>query len=395
MTRWTDELGAAGVALAVALVVIVLSWLAASLLGRRWEPAAHLHRVVRFPFRVLVLVLALRPALDRFERSADRDWGWLHQVEQVLTIGAVGWLLTAAVLFVEDLGLRRNRTDVPDNRHARRLRTQVLIIRRLTIAAGVVIVTGSVLLSFPGVEAVGASLLASAGLISVVAAVAAQSTLSNVFAGLQLAFSDAVRIDDVVIVDEEWGWIEEITLSYVVVRAWDDRRLVLPCTWFTSTPFQNWTRHSSELLGSVELDVDWRVDVNAMRTELDRVLESTDLWDGRVKVLQVTDAVGGWVRLRALVTASDAARLFDLRCLVREHLVAWVREHGDAGLPRQRVQLVGEPGPGPRVRDVESEDRHSGLFHGDEAADARAERRGGRPEEEREEEADRGPDAEP
>ncbi|MDN4175737.1 mechanosensitive ion channel [Nocardioides sp. SOB77] len=379
MDRWTDDLVAGGVALAVAVLVIGVSWVAASLLGRRWEPAAHLHRVVRIPFRVLVVVLALRPVLDRVERSLDVDWGWLHQTEEVLTIVAVGWLLTAGVLFVEDLGLRRNRTDVPDNRHARRLRTQVLIIRRLTIAGGVVVVTGAVLMSFPGVETVGASVLASAGLISVVAAVAAQSTLSNVFAGLQLAFSDAVRLDDVVIVDEEWGWIEEITLSYVVVRAWDDRRLVLPCTYFTSTPFQNWTRHSSELLGAVELDVDWRVDVAGMREELDRVLERTELWDGRVKVLQVTDAVGGWVRVRVLVTASDAARLFDLRCFVREQLVGWVREHEHAGLPRQRVELVDRARPheerGPAV---DRDDSSTGLFHGDEAAEARAERRGGR-----------------
>lgn len=384
MDHWTDDLVAGGVALLAALAVIALARLLALLAGRRWQPAAHLHKVVRIPFRVLVLVIALRPVLARVERSADADWGWLHQTEQVLTIAAVGWLLTAAVLFVEDLGLRRNRTDVPDNRHARRLRTQVLIIRRLTIAIGVVVVTGAVLLSFPGVEAVGASVLASAGIISVVAAVAAQSTLSNVFAGLQLAFSDAVRLDDVVIVDDEWGWIEEITLSYVVVRAWDDRRLVLPCTYFTSTPFQNWTRHSSELLGAVELDLDWRVDVAGLREELDRVLDRTELWDSRVKVLQVTDAVGGWVRVRVLVTASDAARLFDLRCFVREQLVAWVREHEHDGLPRQRVELVDRPAP-TRVGDgapVDRDDQSSGLFHGDEAADARAERRGGRPRDE-------------
>ncbi|WP_435745805.1 mechanosensitive ion channel family protein [Nocardioides sp. SYSU DS0663] len=377
MDRWTDDLAAAGVALVGALLVILVARLGANLLGRRWAPAARLHRVVRLPFRVLVVVLAARPVIHRFERSVDSELYWIRQLEEVLTIVAVGWLLTAAVLFVEDLGLRRNRqrTDAPDNRHARRLRTQVLIIRRLTIASGVIVVTGAALLSLPGVEAVGASVLASAGLISVVAAVAAQSALSNVFAGLQVAFSDAVRIDDVVVVDGEWGWIEEITLSYVVVRAWDDRRLVLPCTYFTSTPFQNWTRHSSELLGSVELDVDWRVDVGGMRTELDRVLERTDLWDGRVKVLQVTDAVGGWVRVRVLVTAADAPRLFDLRCFVREQLVGWVREHESAGLPRQRVQLVGDP---QQQATVDRHDESAGLFHGDEAAERRAERRGSR-----------------
>ncbi len=136
-----------------------------------------------------------------------------------------------------------------------------------------------------------------------VAGLAAQSLLGNVFAGIQIAFSDAIRLDDVVIVEDEWGWIEEITLTYVVVRLWDDRRLVLPSTYFTTTPFQNWTRHSSALPGSVELDVDWRVDPDGVRRQLDVALATTDLWDGRAKVLQVTDAVGGWVRVRALVTA--------------------------------------------------------------------------------------------
>src|SRR3954451_10374290 len=339
--RWSDVLGAAAAGLAVALVVIVLARLAMVLAGRRGPMGRRLDRWVPGAVRVLVVVVALHPALSRLRSGLSEDsWGWLAQTEKVLLIVAIGWLTISAAFFVEALGLRRYRVDVPDNRHARRLRTQVLILRRLTVAAGVVVIVGAALLSFPGARTVGASLLASAGVISVVAALAAQSTLANVFAGIQLAFSDAVRLDDVVVIEEEWGWIEEITLSYVVVRAWDDRRIVLPCTYFTTTPFQNWTRHASELLGSVELDLDWGVDTGAMRAELDRVLETTDLWDGRVKVLQVTDAVCGWVRVRVLVTAGDAAVLFDLRCLVRERLVAWVRRHADQGLPRQRVQVL-------------------------------------------------------
>jgi hypothetical protein len=186
---------------------------------------------------------------------------------------------------------------------------------------------------------VGASLLASAGLVSVVVGVAAQSTLANVFAGIQLAFSDAIRIDDVVVVDGQWGRIDEITLSYVVVHLWDDRRLVLPSGYFTKEPFENWTRRTSELLGTVELDLDWRVDVDGLRTHLDAVLAGTARWDGRSQALQVTDAVGGLVRIRVLVSAVDASALFDLRCHVRERLVAWARDH-DAAMPRRRVELV-------------------------------------------------------
>ena len=183
------------------------------------------------------------------------------------------------------------------------------------------------LMTFPAVRALGASVLASAGIISVIAALAAQSTLGNLFAGLQLAFSDAVRVDDVVVVEDEWGRIEELTLTYVAVQIWDDRRLILPTSYFTTKPFQNWTRTGSAVLGTAEIDVDWSAPVEPLRAELRAVCEGTELWDGRVCVLQVTDAIGGMIRLRALVSANDAGALWDLRCLVRERLVAWVWEH--------------------------------------------------------------------
>jgi mechanosensitive ion channel-like protein len=195
------------------------------------------------------------------------------------------------------------------------------------------------LMTFPGVRALGASLLASAGLISVIAALAAQSTLGNLIAGLQLAFSDAVRIDDVVVVEGEWGRIEELTLTYVAVQIWDDRRLILPTSYFTTKPFQNWTRTGSAVLGTAEIDVDWSLPIEPMREELRAVCEGTELWDGRVCVLQVTDAVGGMIRLRALVSANDAPSLWDLRCLVRERLVTWVFEHRSDSLPRLRAEV--------------------------------------------------------
>lgn len=336
-----NALIAAGSALGGALLLILAVHVLARVLVRRWPPSQHLVRAARLPFRTLVLVLAVNGWVAGV-RGHDSDLPWWDVATlgcRIVGIAVGAWLLGAVLLFVEDLGMGRARTDTRDNRVARRVRTQVLIIRRLTVAGVVVLAIGAILLSFPGVRALGASVLASAGLISVVAALAAQSTLANVFAGLQLAFNDAIKIDDVVIVEEEWGWIEEITLSYVVVRLWDDRRMVLPCTYFTTTPFQNWTRRNSELLGAVELDVDWAVDTAAMRCQLDRVLDDTPLWDGRAKVLQVTDAVGGLVRVRVLLTAEDAGTLFDLRCHVREQLVAWLREHDPAALPRQRVRV--------------------------------------------------------
>ena len=332
-----------GIALGVVLVVIVVVHLVVRVASRRWGPAEALNRHARIPFRLFLVVLALS-ALVAAARPQPVDpslWSGLGLVLRLAAIGTGAWLLAAVALFLEDLGLRRYEIDTHDNRDARRVRTQVLIVRRLTVALVVVVALGAALLSFPGVKALGASLLASAGLISVVAAVAAQSTLANLFAGVQLAFSDAIRIDDVVVVEEQWGRIEELTLSYVVVHLWDDRRLVLPSTYFTSRPFENWTRRNSELVGAVQVDLDWRVDVAELRSHLDVVLDATDQWDGRTKAVQVTDAVNGLVRVRVVVTAVDAPTLFDLRCHVREQVVTWAREHADASaLPRQRVELV-------------------------------------------------------
>jgi small-conductance mechanosensitive channel len=240
---------------------------------------------------------------------------------------------------LEDMALARWRTDVPDNLKSRRIKTQVVMLRRVTVAAIVVITIGVMLMTFPDIRALGASVLASAGVISVVAALAAQSTLGNVFAGLQLAFSDAIRVDDVVVVEQEWGRIEEITLTYVVVQIWDDRRLILPTSYFTTKPFQNWTRTSSAVLGTAEIDVDWATPVEPVRAELQQVCEGSDLWNGKVCVLQVTEATDGRIRLRALVSANDAAALWDLRCLVRERLVAWIWQHQRTAVPRMRAEV--------------------------------------------------------
>lgn len=334
------------VALVVTVLLIVVARVVVVLAARRWPVAAELSRYAATPFRLLslVLVVAVVCRSARPDQVPDGVWQGIELGLRLVSIGAGAWFVGALLLFVEDLGLRRYRTDVTDNLSVRRIRTQVLLIRRLTIALVVLVALGAALLSFPGVRTVGASLLASAGLVSVVAAVAAQSTLANVFAGIQLAFSDAIRIDDVVVVAEQWGRIEEITLSYVVVRLWDDRRLVLPSGYFSKEPFENWTRSTSQLVGAVEIDLDWGVDIDDLRANFDAVLEGTSLWDRRTKVLQVTDAVGGLVRVRVLVTAADAPTLFDLRCLVRERLVTWARQHaGAAALPRQRVELLQGP----------------------------------------------------
>ncbi|MGW3605517.1 mechanosensitive ion channel family protein [Micromonospora sp. NPDC005161] len=341
MRSYLETAVAALTAAAVALFLVEVVHRITRRFGRRSLLMTELTDHARRPFQVAATVLAVQFAA-RFSTGYAVGEGWRRLLLHLLVLGViatVAWLVAALLVVVEDTALARFRVDVPDNRHARRVRTQVVMLRRLTIAVIVILAVGVMLMRFPSVRGIGAGVLTSAGVVGVVAALAAQSLLGNVFAGLQLAFSDAVRLDDVVVVEGEWGRIEELTLSYVVVQIWDDRRLILPTSYFTSKPFQNWTRTEAAVLGTAEFDVDWAVPVQTMREELRRLVEGTELWDGRVCVLQVTDATGGMVRLRALVSAADAGSLWDLRCLVREHLVAWIRDNRPTAMPRLRTEL--------------------------------------------------------
>jgi len=365
-------------AVIAALLVTAIAAFAFRLVGKRKEWARVLVKLIRVPFRMTVMIGALWIAVAGYlDAPADVD-STLGFIFRALFIASATWLVCALLFYAEEIAANRYRIDVRDNRVARRVRTQLRMLRRIGIVIIIICAIGTVLLSIPGAATVGASLFASAGLLSVVAGLAAQSTLANVFAGMQLAFNNALRVDDVVIVEGEWGKIEEITLTYIVVHIWDDRRMVLPSTYFTTTPFQNWTRHNSELLGSVEFDLDWRVNPAAMREELNHIVESTDLWDGRAVVLQVTDAVGGFVRVRVLVTAQDAPTLFDLRCLVRENLIDWVNAENPDALPMNRVEVRQEPvtapvRPSSRARKPErTVIEPPGLFSGDEGGKERA-----------------------
>ena len=325
---------------------LVLSWLIRKTvlrLNRRRPELQSTSRVARLPLRLALCLIGVRIALA----LTTDDGGWRSAVDHLLLIalmGSLAWLAVAVLLIVEALVLSRYSVDVADNRRARRLRTQMILARRIAVALIVVLAVGSVMLTFPAIQALGAGLLASAGVISIVAGLAAQTSLVNVFAGMQLAFTDAIRVDDVVVVQKEWGRIEEITLTYVVVHIWDDRRLILPSTYFTTTPFQNWTRRQSEVMGTVEFDLDWRAPIEDMRAELRTVLDGTALWDERVGILQITDATGGYVRVRILVSAADSAALFDLRCLIREAMVTFLQQGHPESLPHVRWEPV-QPAP--------------------------------------------------
>jgi len=331
----------AAIAIAVA-AGLVLSWLLRRVLVRLNRRLPSLHetsRMARVPLRLTLCLIGVRIALA----LTTEDAAWRRNVDHILVIALIAslaWLAVAILMIIEALMLTRYSVDVADNRRARRLRTQVILTRRVGIALIVILAFGIALLTFPDVRALGAGILASAGLLSIVAGLAVQSALVNVFAGVQLAFTDAIRVDDVVVVQKEWGRIEEITLTYVVVHIWDDRRLILPSTYFTTTPFENWTRRSSEVMGTVEFDLDWRAPVEAMRAELKSLLAGTDLWDERVGILQVTDATSGFVRVRILVSAADSAALFDLRCLIREELVGFLQQQHPQALPHLRWETM-------------------------------------------------------
>lgn len=338
--------------------------------GRKRPIIAGFARRSRVPVLLLSVAVAVQVVLSsRLDGSGTFDYaGGL--LLRIFTIITSFWLLGALLFAFEDIVLKRFDVSAADNRKARRARTQIILIRRLTTGALVIIAGAVVLLQFDGARTAGASLLASAGVLSVVAGLAAQSSLANIFAGLQIAFTDALRVDDVVVVDGEWANVEEITLTYTSLKIWDLRRLVVPNTYFTSNNFQNWTRTGSEVLGSVEFDLDWMVPIQKVREEFLAMVQSSELWNKNVAVLQTTDATNTFVRLRILVSAKDGPTLFDLRCAVREHLVVFIRTMYPESLPRMRVNSGADVGQ-ELIAENTTEEAGSHMFSGSPEAIAR------------------------
>jgi small-conductance mechanosensitive channel len=261
----------------------------------------------------------------------------------IALIAAGAWLLLGALRGTDVAISARLHIDQPDNLDARRIQTQLRVIRR---ALSTVVIFGALigsLFTFPQLRQLGTAILASAGVAGIIAGLAAQKLLANLFAGFQIGFSQPIRLDDVVVVEGEWGRIEEISLTYVVVHIWDQRRLVLPISYFLEKPFTNWTRKTAELLGTVYLYLDYTAPVAAIRDELQRIAQASELWDGRVCALQVTDAREQTLELRALVSAKDSGQAFALRCEVREKLIEYVRDNHPASLPRMRAELTRQP----------------------------------------------------
>ncbi|MFE0580018.1 MULTISPECIES: mechanosensitive ion channel family protein [unclassified Streptomyces] len=295
--------------------------------------------------RVLLFTAVLRGSYRQIAWQPLRD----HEtaVGRTLTlvlIGAGAWCVVGVASAVVESSYARYALGTRDPSRVRRVRTQVTLIRRIVTAVVAVVAAAAMLLTFPAFRAVGTSVLASAGLIGIVAGVAAQSTLGNVFAGFQIAFGDMVRIGDTVVVDGEWGVVEEVTLTLIAVRTWDERRITMPVSYFTSRPFENWSRGGIQMTGTVFLHCDHTAPVALMREQLKEILDSCEAWDGRGWGLSVTDTTPTTIVVRAIVTAKDPDRLWTARCEVRERLVAWLAEKHPYALPRV-VTAAAVPSP--------------------------------------------------
>jgi small-conductance mechanosensitive channel len=331
-----------GVAAGVLLVWVVISRLVLRLMKDR-ALAEDLRSHLRWPARVVVVLATLVLGLSEVRLSRPL-YGTLFRVLLLVLVAAGAWLAVRAVRVAEDALMRRYDVEAPDNLRARRARTQIQVLGRVVQVAIVVLALAFMLLTLPPARAIGTSLLASAGIAGVIAGVAARSTIGNLIAGLQIAFAEPIRLDDAVVVEGEWGNIEEITLTYVVVRIWDRRRLVLPCSYFVERPIQNWTRYSADIVGTVMWHVDYTTPVQAVRAEFERVLAASKLWNGQTAVLQVVDTTERTMVLRGLVSADSAPSAWDLRCEVREQVLDWLQRQYPEALPRVRAELE-EPAP--------------------------------------------------
>lgn len=340
------------------LLALLLHWLFRRALNRMLRARAgfvdHAVRRTSGVTRLAFILAAMRLTLPATTLPEE----WLALIRHGLLIAMIvliGWALTTIINRSADRSLRRWLGADEDNVEARKNKTQVRVLRRLANIMIFLLTIGASLLTFESVQEYGSALFASAGVAGIVAAYAARPLLVNVFAGLQLALTQPIRIDDVVIVEGEWGWIEEITATYVVVRIWDWRRLVLPISYFIEQPFENWTRETGAIIGSVHLHLDFHAPFDELRAKFDELVRASTFWDGAVSVFQVIGATERTVEVRALMSAKSSPRAWELRCEVREKILNWLRERHPEALPRGRDTLAIEPrlasggsdGPGP------------------------------------------------
>ncbi len=290
------------------------------------------------PIFITLAIIFLKPLIEFFIPGFENIEDLSKWIQVFLTI-SLAWLLIGIISFAKKIFLNRFDISVEDNLSSRKIHTQINVLEKVIIFVIIIFTIGFVLLSFDGIRKIGVGLFASAGLAGIIIGLSAQKVVGALLAGIQIAITQPFRIDDAVLVENEWGWIEEINLTYVVVKIWDKRRLVLPSNYFLEKPFQNWTRNNAELLGSVFIYTDYTVPFDALREELTRILENTDLWDKQVNVLQVTDSKETTVESRILVSAKNSPTAWDLRVHVREKMIEFIQKNYPESLPKSRVLL--------------------------------------------------------
>ncbi|MBN1986099.1 MAG: mechanosensitive ion channel [Prolixibacteraceae bacterium] len=301
----------------------------------------HIKRFV-LPVFLLLISVFIKYFFIRYNWVSVDYSDFFGKTGAVLLIVSLAWILIAGIRTLKRILVEQFDTSQEDNLRSRKFQTQFNILEKIIVFLVVIISIGVVLMLFEDVRRIGISLFASAGVAGIIIGFAAQRLIATVIAGLQIAITQPIRIDDVVIIENEWGRIEEITLTYVVVKIWDLRRLIVPSTYFFEKPFQNWTRTSAEILGTVFIYTDYHVSFDALRKELTRLLESTPLWNKKVNVLQVTDAKEYGVEVRALMSAKDSSTAWDLRVFIREKLIEFIQKNYPESLPKTRVVVEGD-----------------------------------------------------
>ncbi len=350
----------------VAILAYVVVRPIARRVSRHSPVAGAVNRRLDKPLRWLLPMIAIQISVEGVSDDLIGVEGVRH-VAAVLLIGAFTMAAIAVVRGVTDAVALLHPQDVADNLDARRVLTQARVLSRIAIGVALFAGLAFILMTFPRARQFGTSLLASAGLSALVVGLAARSVFGNLLAGLQIALSQPIRIDDVLIVQGEWGRVEEITSTYVVLKIWDERRLVVPLQWFIDNPFQNWTRTTSQIIGSVFLWVDYTTDLGPLRTEATRLAQGSKDYDGRVCLLQVVETSERAMQLRLIASSPSAGQSWDLRCLLREGLIAFMQRHQPQALPRLRADLRDRSADTPGSDTAEPGARTPAPAHGFEA----------------------------
>ncbi|MDB5248945.1 MAG: transport system permease protein [Segetibacter sp.] len=330
------------------LIGLIFKWVL-SLLFKRYSIQANEYSLFRSILNrlgkpvALFLPLFVFNLMMPFMHLTREELNIVDRITAILLIISFAVLLIGTVQVFQDIIMHNYDLSVKDNLKARKIRTQLQFLKKMVVSIIIILTGCAILMSFPNLRRLGTGLLTGVGISGIIIGFAAQQSLGNILAGLQIAFTQPIRIDDVLVVEGEWGRVEEITLTYVVLNIWDQRRMILPINYFLQKPFQNWTRNSAEIIGTVFLHLDYTAPIDKLRTEFKRLIESSDLWDRRASNLQVTDAKNSSIEVRCLMSAANSGDAFDLRCYVRENLITFIKKNYPGCLPKTRTLVDNEP----------------------------------------------------